>query len=173
MGVVLRHAEPHAARGASGLCCEAGRPFVRQTHIKDAYLAHVPGGITVQARACGDGVIDFGEILALLAVHNPTLNLSLECADPREASFQPRHTLVEVFDRDWLASHPTWRSRIRRLPRNGAGLRRTHRVRGGGDLDAYVAAPFGYDESIATIRRSVAHLRRVCAERNLPLEAGA
>ncbi|MCP8940124.1 sugar phosphate isomerase/epimerase [Alsobacter sp. SYSU M60028] len=174
MGVVLDTLNPMQRGEHPVWAARRVAPFVRQTHIKDAYLTHVPGGVTVQARACGDGVIDFGEILAVLAAHNPTLNLSLECAGPRDASFVPRHTLLEVFDPDWLASHPDltreeYAAFLAMVQAYGA------RIASGevATWDAYVAAPFGYAESIATIRRSVAHLRRVCAERNLPLEAEA
>lgn len=172
MGVVLDTLNPMQRGEHPVWAAKRVAPFVRQTHIKDAYLAHVPGGLTIQSRACGDGVVDFRQILPILAAHNPTINLSLECAGPREANFVPRHTLLEVFSPDWLANHPdlvieeyaallelveTYRARIstKEVP----------------DWDAFIAAPFGYDEAIATIKKSTDHLRAVCAELNLPLEA--
>ncbi len=33
-------------------------PFVRQTHIKDAYVARAPGGLDFQTRPCGEGIVD-------------------------------------------------------------------------------------------------------------------
>lgn len=174
VGVVLDTLNPMQRAEHPVWAAKRVAPYVRQTHIKDAYLAHMPGGITIQARACGDGLIDFGAILEELARHNPTLNLSLECAAPREADFKPRHTLIEVFDRDWLASHPDLT-----VEEYAAFLELVESYRArivSGEVpswEQYVAAPFGYDEAIATIRKSVAHLRAVCAERNLPLEAEA
>lgn len=171
MGVVLDTLNPMQRGEHPVWAARRVAPFVRQTHIKDAYLAHVPGGITVQARACGDGVIDFGGVLKALAEHNPTVNLSLECAGPRDAGFVPRHTLVEIFDPDWLASHPDLS-----MAEYAAFLEMVEAYRAriaSGEVatwQAYVEAPFGYDEAIATIGRSVAHLRAVCAKLNLPLE---
>lgn len=172
MGVVLDTLNPMQRGEHPVWAARRVAPYVRQTHIKDAYLAHVPGGITIQARACGDGVIDFGEVLKVLAAHNPTVNLSLECAGPRDASFVPRHTLIEVFEPDWLANHPDLT-----IEEYAAFLELVQAYAGriaSGEVptwDQYVAAPFGYDESIATIKKSTAHLRAVCSELNLPLEA--
>lgn len=174
MGVVLDTLNPMQRAEHPVMAARRVAPFVRQTHIKDAYLAHVAGGVTIQARACGDGVVDFREILKVLADHNPTLNLSLECAGPRDATFVPRHTLLEVFDRDWLANHPDlsieeYAAFLELVQAYGA------RITSGevADWDAYVTAPFGYDESVATIRKSTSHLRAICAELKLPLEAVA
>lgn len=172
MGVVLDTLNPMQRGEHPVMAARRVAPYVRQTHIKDAYLAHVPGGLTIQARACGDGVIDFGAILQLLAAHRPTVNLSLECAGPRDATFVPRHTLIELFEPDWLASHPDlgleeYAALLELVQAYSARL-------AAGEIatwEAYVAAPFGYEESIATIRRSVAHLRAVCAALDLPLEA--
>lgn len=171
MGVVLDTLNPMQRGEHPVWAARRVAPFVRQTHIKDAYLAHVPGGVTAQARACGEGVIDFRAVLKVLAERNPTLNLSLECAGPREANFVPRHTLIELFEPEWLASHPD-------LTREeyAAFLEMIEAYRArivSGEVptwDQYVRAPFGYDQSIATIKQSTAHLRAVCKELNLPLE---
>lgn len=171
MGVVLDTLNPMQRGEHPVWAARRVAPFVRQTHIKDAYLAHIPGGITVQARACGDGVIDFREVLKVLSEHNPTLNLSLECAGPRDAGFVPRHTLVEIFAPEWLANHPDLT-----LEEYAAFLEMVEAYRtriATGEVptwDAYVEAPFGYDEAIATIKKSTAHVRAVCTELNLPLE---
>lgn len=174
MGVVLDTLNPMQRAEHPVWAVRRVAPYVRQTHIKDAYLAHMAGGITVQARACGDGVVDFREVLKLLAAHNPTINLSLECAGPRPADFVPRHTLVEVFDPHWLASHPDLT-----LEEYAAFLDMVQRYESriaSGEVptwDAYVTAPFGYAEAIATIQKSTAHLRALCAELDIPLEAAA
>jgi sugar phosphate isomerase/epimerase len=174
MGVVLDTLNPMQRAEHPVFAARRVAPYERQTHIKDACLANVPGGLTIQARACGDGVVDFRAVLEILAAHNPELNLSLECAAPREADFVPRHTLLEVFDRYWLANHPDLT-----VEEYAAYLELvqsySRRIASGEvpDWDAYVEAPFGYDEAVATIRKSAAHLRAVCEELRLPLEASA
>ena len=174
MGVVLDTLNPMQRAEHPVWAARRVAPYVRQTHIKDAYLAHTPTGITVQARACGEGVVDFREVLKALAACNPTLNLSLECAGPRDATFVPRHTMMEVFDADWLANHPDLT-----IEEYAAFLEMVQRYQSrivSGEVptwDDYVAAPFGYAEAVETIGRSVAHLRAICAELDIPLEAAA
>ncbi|MEJ5078163.1 hypothetical protein [Erwinia sp. MYb535] len=51
-------------------------PWVRQTHIKDAYIGRAPGGLDFQPRPCGSGV----GFCCILSQVNPQLNLSLEIA---------------------------------------------------------------------------------------------
>ncbi|HMR33094.1 MAG TPA: sugar phosphate isomerase/epimerase family protein [Geminicoccaceae bacterium] len=172
MGVVLDTLNPMQRGEHPVWAAKRVAPYVRQTHIKDAYVAYMPDGITIQSRACGEGAVDFREVLKILAAHNPTLNLSLECAGPREADFVPRHTLIEVFQPEWLASHPDLGieeyAAFLELVQNYSARIASGEV---ATWDQYVTAPFGYDESIAAIKKSAAHLRSVCAELNLPLEA--
>lgn len=90
---------------------------------------------------------------------------------PRNASFVPRNMLIEIFASEWLASHPD-----RMLEENAAVLEMVEayraRIASGAvpAWDDYVDASFGYDDAVATIRTSTAHLRTACAELNLPLE---
>lgn len=83
-------------------------PFVRQTHIKDAYVARAPGGLDFQTRECGGGIVDFAEILPILSEANPTLNLSLEICQstddkPRAANVRQ---CIQIDDPLWRAGHP-------------------------------------------------------------------
>ena len=52
--------------------------YVRQTHIKDAVVSHADGGLVFQLRPCGDGVVDFRQLLPIIAAANPSVNLSIE-----------------------------------------------------------------------------------------------
>jgi sugar phosphate isomerase/epimerase len=45
-------------------------PYIRQTHIKDAFVGRAPGGFDFQPRACGGGVVDFATVLPILAEAN-------------------------------------------------------------------------------------------------------
>ncbi len=46
-------------------------PYVRQTHIKDAYVGRAPNGLDFQTRPVGSGIVDFEAILPILAEANP------------------------------------------------------------------------------------------------------
>ncbi len=80
MGVVLDTANG-LQRGEHPVWAARRLAFsVRQTHIKDAYVAHAPEGLDFQTRPVGKGVVDFRAILPIIVAANPYLNLTLENA---------------------------------------------------------------------------------------------
>lgn len=148
-------------------------PYVRQTHIKDALIAHTEGGLDFQLRPCGTGVVDFRELLPIIAAENPGVHLSIENDESHDD--RPRgsghRNLIEVYDERWLAGHPDLT-----VPELAAFLELVHgyeqRIAAGElpDRDTYAAQPFGYAETVSYITSSAAHLRSVCVELGLPLE---
>jgi sugar phosphate isomerase/epimerase len=146
-------------------------PYIRQTHIKDAYVARAPGGLDFQTRACGEGIVDFASILPILASANPVLNLSLEitqsAADrPRRAN--PRQC-IEIDDPVWRAAHPDLTKE--ELEAYMAMVDAYElRIRSGEipDWEAYEAAQYGYPtyqqqsyrfaEALMFIERSARHV---------------
>lgn len=72
--------------------------YTHLTHIKDAILYFGPAGLVRQPRACGEGVVDWRTLLAILNEASPNLHLSIE--DHR--GFMP----LEIYDPTWLAAHP-------------------------------------------------------------------
>jgi sugar phosphate isomerase/epimerase len=73
-------------------------PYVRTTHIKDAVLRFADGGLTLQSRAVGDGIIDWRKLLGILHADQPHLTLSLE--DGQGTMW------VGLADVSWPAGHP-------------------------------------------------------------------
>ncbi|MEZ0075396.1 sugar phosphate isomerase/epimerase family protein [Planotetraspora sp. GP83] len=73
-------------------------PFVRLSHVKDAVMLLRPHGMVRQLRPCGQGVVDWPELLSVLHSGNPGLNLSIED--------NQGYMDVEYRDPDWLAAHP-------------------------------------------------------------------
>ncbi|MGO6683515.1 sugar phosphate isomerase/epimerase family protein [Rhizobium leguminosarum] len=157
-------------------------PYIRQTHIKDAYVGRAPGGLDFQTRPVGGGIVDFAAILPILAEANPALNLSLEVAQsvadkPRRAN--PRQC-IEIDDPIWRAGHPDLTAdelaaymamvdAYEKRVASGAAL----------DWEAYESSRYGYptyevqsygfDEAIAFIRQSARHVETVCAEKGVAL----
>ncbi|MBY5317842.1 sugar phosphate isomerase/epimerase family protein [Rhizobium leguminosarum] len=157
-------------------------PYIRQTHIKDAYVGRAPGGLDFQTRPVGGGIVDFAAILPILAEANPALNLSLEVAQsvadkPRRAN--PRQC-IEIDDPIWRAGHPDLTAdelaaymamvdAYEKRVASGAVL----------DWEAYESSRYGYptyevqsygfDEAIAFIRQSARHVETVCAEKGVAL----
>ncbi|WP_138471363.1 sugar phosphate isomerase/epimerase family protein [Poseidonocella sp. HB161398] len=159
-------------------------PFVRQTHIKDAYVGRAPGGLDFQGRPCGEGIVDFAAILPVLAEANPELNLSLEmaasCADkPRAAN--PRQC-IEIADPAWRRVHPDLGAE--ELEAYMALVDSYETRVASGEIEDWIAyetrnfgypdyaeQSYGFDAAIAYIRKSAAHIRRICADAGLHLEA--
>lgn len=159
-------------------------PHVRQTHIKDAYVARAPGGLDFQGRACGEGIVDFEAILPILHDANPELNLSLEmaasCEDkPRAAN--PRQC-IEIDDPIWRAAHPdltpeeydaymalvdAYEDRIATGEIEGWAA---YEARNYG-YPSYEIQPYGYPEARAYIQRSTEHIRASGAAAGVPVGA--
>ncbi|SOD72596.1 sugar phosphate isomerase/epimerase [Jatrophihabitans sp. GAS493] len=146
-------------------------PYVRQTHLKDGLLSFGDGGLDYQHRPCGDGVIDFGEILPILADVNPTLNLTIENPQAREDALRPASVIfIELFDPEFLAGHPDLT-----VGEYAAFIQLAHdyaeRLAAGEIPDrlTYGARPYDFEAAIALIKKGAAHLRSVCIEKGLPL----
>ena len=165
----------HAARRVA--------PYVRQTHIKDAYVANAQGGLDFQTRPCGDGIVDFRAVLPILAAANPAINLTIEpaqsTADKRRMPV-PRQR-IEIYDPVWLAVHPDLTTE-----ELAAYLELVHsyeeRIRVGEVADwetyersnygwpTYEDQSYGYAEALAFIATCVDHITDVATEFGLPLD---
>jgi len=158
-------------------------PYVRQTHIRNAYVANRSGGLDFQPRGLSEGIVDFREILPILAEANPDLNLSLETepsSDDRPRSAANLRQCIEIYDPDWLAGHPDLT-----VVELAAYLKDIHayeeRVRSGEIPDwvgyeekffgypSYEHQSFGEPIAIDFIRMNTSYLRDLCAELSLPL----
>jgi sugar phosphate isomerase/epimerase len=131
-------------------------PYVRQTHMKDAVLTFAPDGLRKQTRPCGQGLIDFETILAVLATYRPDLNLSIE--NPNDRGL----TTLAFFDPVWHASHTDLSTaELADLVRLTTECER--RISSGEwmDVDTYHRQPFGYAGEVEFIRESAAHLRGI------------
>jgi sugar phosphate isomerase/epimerase len=145
-------------------------PYVRQTHVKDAALAHEGGELVYQLCPCGTGVVDFDELLPILAAANPKLNLSIENDQSRDDGPRVRRPTIEIDNPDFLAGHPdlTDEELMAYIDLVKAYDRRIA-VGEAPSPSAYAAQPYGYAETVAAIQQSAAHLRSVCYTHDLPL----
>lgn len=150
-------------------------PYVRQTHVKDAYLGYCDTGLEYQLRPCGLGAVDFAGIMEVLAAANPDLNLSIE--NNESYTDRPRpidRKRIDIFDPVWRAGHPDLDvdefAAYVELAQTYA-----RRIAAGEvpDLATYSRIPFGFDEAVDYILVSAAHIRAICAERDIPIRAPA
>ena len=157
-------------------------PYVRQTHIKDAYVGHATCGLDFQTRPVGRGIVDFAEIIPILAKANPDLNLSLEVAasvedKPRKAN--PRQC-IEINDPIWRAGHPDLTTEELEAYL-GLVDAFEKRVAAGEipDWEAYEASQYGYptyehqsygfNEAVTFIKDSARHIEEICQANGIPL----
>lgn len=159
-------------------------PYVRQTHIKDAYVGRAPGGLDFQTRPVGGGIVDFATILPILAEANPALNLSLEVAqsvDDKRRKANPRQC-IEIDDPIWRAGHPDLS--LGELDAYMAMVDAYEKRVASGevpDWEAYESTQYGYptyenqsygfNEAIGFIKRSARHIEAVCAEKGIALSS--
>jgi sugar phosphate isomerase/epimerase len=155
-------------------------PYVRQSHLKDAALSLVPGGVAYQERPVGQGVIDFATILPLLAAANPGLHLTIENAQPWDevavtyptfgAELIPDrgYTVVEVFDSAWLAGHPDMD--VPELAAYVSLAYDSQRRIADGRLRTFEECrpeTFGFTEAVDAVRSSADFLRQLLAQLGL------
>lgn len=157
-------------------------PYVRQTHIKDAYVGRAPGGLDFQTRPVGRGIVDFATIIPLLAAANPALNLSLEVAasvedKPRKAN--PRQC-IEIDDPVWRAGHPdldpeeldAYLALVdvfgKRVASGDIPDWETYE-RDNYGYPTYDTQSYGFAEAITFIKASAEHIETICAENGIDL----
>ena len=137
-------------------------PYVRQTHLKDAFLVFADDGVVRQVRPCGQGIVDFDKILPLLHRHNPQLNLSIE--NPNQHS----RMIIQLYDPVWQASHPDLTpAELAEYIRLTTVCERRIAAGEAPTLDSYEAGPFDYAAEVTFIQESAAHLRTVCERHGL------
>lgn len=157
-------------------------PYVRQTHIKDAYIGRAAGGFDFQPRPCGEGIVDFTAILPILAAVKPQLNLSLEIAqstadNPRRA--YPRQC-IQLNDPLWRAGHPDLSTDEEQAYLSMADAFETRVIAGEiADWEAYERdnygypdyqhQPYGFQEAINFINKSSRHIRQICNKQGIGL----
>lgn len=158
-------------------------PYIRQTHIKDAYVGRTFGGLDFQGRPCGDGIVDFAAILPILANANPGLNLSLEMAascDDKPRGRNPRQC-IQIDDPVWRAAHPdltveelevymamidTYQARVAAGEiEDWAGYEQRNY-----GYPTYDQQSYRYEAAVGFIRKSSDHIRKVCEAAGVVLQ---
>ena len=140
-------------------------PYTRQTHLKDAAVVSADGGALMQFRPCGEGVVDFRAVLAIILEANPDINLTIENEEPGDEPEKPYAArLHEIYDPEWLAAHPD--ATVAEYAEYQKMIRDYEaRIRAGTALDIQRGGRrFGYDEAIADIAKSAAHIRQAIAD---------
>lgn len=175
MGITYDTANPLQRAEHPALTAKRIAPYVRQTHIKDAALFFEPEGIRFQMRPNGQGAVDLNWVLPELQKHNPSLNLSLEIAEPRPAGETPlittsRATGIALYDPEWIAGHPDltvdemaqWLSLVQSCEDRVASGEWTDPV-------SYEARTYGEEETWVWVEQSLAYVRSVCADAGISL----
>jgi len=146
-------------------------PYTRQTHCKDGMVVFGDGGLHYQHRPIGDGVVDYHQILPILAAANPDLNLTIENPQAQEDASRPMSRIfIELFDPEFLAGHPDLT-----VEEYAEFIEMAHDYQtrlASGEIESresYLAKPYDFDAAIALILTGAARLRAVCADEGLEL----
>jgi sugar phosphate isomerase/epimerase len=142
-------------------------PYVRQTHLKDGVAAYGPDGLVSQVRDFGTGMIDFAEIIPILASENPVLNFSLENQDMRDGPLIV-HPVIEIDNADFLAGHPDLsreeHEAFMDLVRCFDGMI-TRGQRPG--IEEFAKGPFNFENVCANIRSGLSLVRGILMDAGL------
>lgn len=76
-------------------------PYTRMTQLRDVVIVEHELGLNRYLAPCGDGVLDWSDLLSVLLAANPALNLTIEPAGPRQPPM-----LAPLDDQVWRAAHP-------------------------------------------------------------------
>jgi sugar phosphate isomerase/epimerase len=139
-------------------------PYVRQTHIKDAHVAHGEDGLYYQLRPCGTGVVDFDRVIPVILGANPRVHLTIENDESHDDRPRPpEQWLLEIEEREFLDAHPDLDPDELTAYFDMVGDYEDRICSGElPDRHTYAAQAFGYAEAVAYIQRSAAHIRDVC-----------
>lgn len=149
-------------------------PYVRQTHIKDALIAYDGDVLDFQMRACGEGVVNFREILPIIAAAKPDINLSIENYESfADRPRTPPKMIIEINDPKWLEGHPDLTSEEKaaylEMVANYSSRIESGELPDRETYASWASQNYHYDETVDYIKQSAAHIRQICEELNLPL----
>jgi sugar phosphate isomerase/epimerase len=140
-------------------------PYVRQTHLKDAYVELIEDGAYYQSRMCGSGLVDFTAVLAELNKYRPDLNVTIECDPPRLGVVKGEPHFLEIYNPEWIAAHPDL-SREEFAAYFELVRDYTERIRNGNvkSWQQHNSDTFEYVEAIQCIEYSKQHIENICLE---------
>ncbi|TNM50207.1 sugar phosphate isomerase/epimerase [Nocardioides albidus] len=76
-------------------------PYTRMCHLRDVVIVHGPEAPDRYLVPCGEGVVDWAEVLGSLLGANPDLHLTIEPAGPHQPAMQ-----IWYDDPRWRVAHP-------------------------------------------------------------------
>lgn len=138
-------------------------PYVRQTHLKDAYVELIEDGAYYQSRMLGEGLVDFTAVLNELNKYRPDLNLTIECDPPRLGLVKGEPHFLEIYNPEWIAGHPDL-SREEFAAYFELVRDYTERIRKGmvKPWQQHNSENFEYPEAIKCIESSRQHIETIC-----------
>jgi sugar phosphate isomerase/epimerase len=147
--------------------------YTRQTHMKDAVVVRGAQGIDFQKRPFGEGAVDFRGLLPILAAAKPDLHLSIE--NDESYTDRPRPYVwmrIDIDDPEWRTAHPDLTDEelaaFMELVTTCEARVREGKIE---DVATFAKRRPGYRETVDFIKHCGAHLRSICIEQNLPLQA--
>jgi sugar phosphate isomerase/epimerase len=131
-------------------------PYCHQSHAKDAILFFSENGIVRQIRPCGEGIVNWKQIIPILIQHNPNINLTIED--------HKGYMAIDLFREEWRSAHPDFNlaemSELIRLARECDIKLRSGEIE---NVEKYEAIPY-QAQMQDRLRSSLEYLKQVVAE---------
>jgi sugar phosphate isomerase/epimerase len=144
-------------------------PYTRMSHIRDValYFTSDGRGLGRLLAPCGEGVINWRRLLAILAEHQPDLQLSIESPLRMWGDMS-----IQIYDPFWQAAHPDLTvSELAEVVR----LTRIYEQRAqNGEVPsaaAISATPLDLEQQLGFIQRTAAYLRQTLASLHAEVDA--
>ena len=134
-------------------------PFCHQTHAKDAILFFSEKGVVRQVKPCGEGVVNWQEILPILHQYSPELTLNIED--------HKGYQMIDLFSEVWRQYHPDMNlaemGELTRLAQVCEVKLRAGEIE---NVEEYEATPFK-NQMLDRFRTSMNHLNQTIHENKL------
>jgi hypothetical protein len=115
-------------------------------------------------------MVDFEQILPILAAANPELNLSIENDEVRAGPPTLRQAVVEIYSPEFLTGHPDLT--VEEFGAYMEMVRAFDEKIAKGEREAWeqvARQPTGVDDVLGRIKTTAAYLRKVCGDKKLPM----
>jgi sugar phosphate isomerase/epimerase len=132
-------------------------PYTRMCHLRDVAIVAGPEAPDRYLVPCGEGTIDWPQVLGVLLAAHPDLHLTIEPAGPRQPAMQ-----IWYDDPRWRAAHPDLDPHELDAVLDCVGAYE-HHVRSFDRPDAAALRAGGLFTREEFLRRSAGHLRSVVA----------
>lgn len=131
-------------------------PYTHQMHAKDCIVFFSEKGLTRQVKPCGEGLVDFAAIFAILMQHDHEMHIQIE----DHKGYMP----LNLYEENWLAMHPELElAEVMQLVKDARQFQAKQEAGQAPAPDEYEAVPYAA-QRVQRLTQSMRHLRSLLAQ---------